>query len=125
MAKILFVEDDPTTREALTKVLVAAGHEVVDVPDGKEALIEVLQRTPDVILLDLLLPEMDGPSFLEVVRSYLRVQSLPVVILTGLGDSPMIDRAQSLKVNSILSKGKATGDDVLRAINEALVRHPG
>jgi CheY-like chemotaxis protein len=125
MARILFVEDDDTTREALTKVLVAAGHEVVGVPNGREALMEVLQRTPDVILLDLLLPEMDGPSFLEVVRSYLRVQSLPVVILTGLGDSPMIERAQSLKVNSILSKGKATGDDILRAIQDAVVRHPG
>ena len=125
MAKILYVEDDNTTREALTKVLVAAGHEVIGVPNGREALIEVLQRTPDVILLDLHLPEMDGPSFLEVVRSYLRVQSLPVVVLTGLSDSPMIDRARSLKVNSILSKGKATGDDILQAINEALVRHPG
>ncbi len=38
------------------------------------------------------MPEMDGPSFLEVIRSYLRLQSLPVVVLTALGDSPMVAR---------------------------------
>ena len=71
------------------------------------------------------MPEMDGPSFLEVVRSYLRIQSLPVVVLTGLGDSPMIDRARALRVNSILVKGKASPDDILKALEEALVRYPG
>jgi hypothetical protein len=45
---------------------------------------------------------------MEVVRSYLRLQSLPVVILTALDQSPMIDRAQALKVNTVLIKGKAT-----------------
>jgi CheY-like chemotaxis protein len=125
MAKILYVEDDNATREATTKVLEAAGHKVVGVPNGREALIEVLQRPPDVILLDLAMPEMDGPSFLEVLRSYLRVQSLSVVVLPGLSDSPMIERAQALKVNSVLTKGKATGDDIIQAINEAIVRHPG
>ena len=125
MTQILYVEDDDAAREALTRVLVAAGHKVVGVPNGRDALMEVLQRRPSVVLLDLCLPEMDGPSFLEVLRSYLRVRSLPVVVLTGLGDSPMIERAQALKVNSVLVKGKATGDDILKAIDEALVRHPG
>ena len=125
MARVLYVEDDHVAREALTKVLEAAGHEVTDVPNGRDALIAVLATLPDVILLDLILPEMDGTSFLEVIRSYLRLQSLPVVVLTGIGDSPLIDRAQSLKVNSILTKGKATGDDIVKAIEEARVRHPG
>jgi CheY-like chemotaxis protein len=78
-----------------------------------------------VILLDLLMPEMDGPSFLEVIRSYLRLQSLPVVILTGLADSPMVDRAQHLKVNSVLLKGKASPEEIKKAIEEAAVRAPG
>ena len=125
MPKILIVEDDESTRESLTKFLTAAGHQPVAVPNGRDALVEVLQTPPEVILLDLHLPEMDGPSFLEVLRSYLRLQSLPVVVLTGLSDSPMIERAHTLKVNSVLAKGKATGDDILKALEEALVRHPG
>lgn len=71
------------------------------------------------------MPEMDGPSFLEVMRSYLRLQSLPVVILTGLPDSPMVERVQHLKVNAILVKGKASPDEIKQALEEAAVRVPG
>jgi len=125
MAKILLVDDNADEGDSLSRFLQLAGHEVTSVPNGRDALVHVLQRLPDVVLLDLMMPDMDGPSFLEVVRSYLRLQSLPVVILTGLGDSPMIDRARTLKVNSILAKGKATPEDILKAIEEAVARVPG
>ena len=125
MAKILIVDDNADARESLAAFLRTFGHTVTCAPNGRDALSFVLSDLPDVIVLDLLMPEMDGPSFLEVVRSYLRIQSLPVVVVTGLGDSPMIDRARSLRVNTILVKGRATPDDILKAIEEALVRHPG
>src|SRR4051794_35487569 len=116
MARILFVDDDADTRESMAVVLRDAGHEVHCVPNGREALALVLAHLPDVVLLDLMMPEMDGPSFLEVVRSYLRIQSLPVVVFTGLAESPMVERARALKVNSILVKGKALPDDILKAV---------
>jgi CheY-like chemotaxis protein len=95
------------------------------VPNGREALAHVLTRMPDVVVLDLLMPEMDGPSFLEVVRSYLRIQALPVVVWTALVESPMVERARALKVNSVLAKGKATFEDIKRAVEEAIPRLPG
>jgi CheY-like chemotaxis protein len=125
MAKILVVDDSEDSCESLAVLLRDAGHTVTCVPNGREALACVLADLPDVVLLDLLMPEMDGPSFLEVVRSYLRIQSLPVVVLTGLAESPMIDRARTLKVNSIVVKGKAAPSDILKALEEALVRYPG
>ena len=125
MANILVVDDSADTCETITKFLEAAGHYVNCAPNGRAALAGVLNEMPDVILLDLAMPEMDGPSFLEVIRSYLRLQSLPVVVLTGLSDSPMIERAQALKVNSVLMKGKATSADILKALEEALIRHSG
>lgn len=125
MAKILIVDDEEDARESLAVVFRDAGHTAVCVPNGREALAQVLTDLPDVVLLDLLMPEMDGPTFLEVVRSYLRIQSLPVVILTALGESPMIDRARALKVNAILVKGKATPDDIRKAAEAATVRYPG
>lgn len=125
MATLLLVDDQLDAAGPLVKFLEKAGHQVTRVPNGREALVQVLANTPDAILLDLMMPEMDGPSFLEVVRSYLRIQSLPVVVLTGLSDSPMIDRAQALKVNSVLAKGKASFDDILHALEEAIVRMPG
>jgi CheY-like chemotaxis protein len=125
MARIMIVDDSEDSRESLAVYFRESGHKVTCVPNGREALSQVLAQLPDVILLDLLMPEMDGPSFLEVIRSYLRMQSLPVVILTGLADSPMIDRARALNVNSIMVKGKAKPDEILKAIEEALIRHPG
>ena len=125
MAKILIVDDDADAGGSLAKFLQAVGHEVSVVPNGREALMSVLTAAPDVILLDLLMPEMDGPTFLEVIRSYLRLQSLSVVVLTALADSPMIDRVQHLKVNAVLIKGKASPEDIQKALEEAATRAPG
>jgi CheY-like chemotaxis protein len=125
VAKIMVIDDDRDAGETIALFLKKAGHDVTYVPNGREALIQVLHSLPDAVLLDLMMPEMDGPSFLEVVRSYLRFQSLPVVVYTGLAESPMVERARSLHVNSILLKGKASSEDVLKAIEEALLRLPG
>ena len=120
MAKILVVDDNPDAADALGKVFKQSGHEVISVSDGREALIQVLQNTPDVVLLDLVMPVMDGPSFLEVVRSYLRLQSLPIVVHTAFTDNPMIDRVQNLKVNAVLAKAKSSSTDVLKALEAAI-----
>ena len=124
MAYLLIVDDDTDGREALCDFLTRAGHEVACVSNGKEALSSVLKRLPDLVVLDLFMPEMDGAGLLEILRSYLRLQSLPVIVMTGLPDSPMVDRARHLKVNSILVKGKATFDEVLQSINQELHRVP-
>jgi len=70
----------------------------------------------------LMLPELDGPSLLEIVRAYLRLNSLPVVVLTGLPDSPMVERITHLRVSEVLVKGKASLDDIRAAIAHAVVR---
>jgi CheY-like chemotaxis protein len=125
MAKILIVDDNGDEAETLARLFRAGAHDVATAPNGREALARVLNDLPDVILLDLLMPEMDGPSFLEVIRSYLRLQALPVVVLTAHSDSPMVDRARSLKVNTILAKGKATPEDIIRAVEQAVATVPG
>jgi CheY-like chemotaxis protein len=125
MAKILIVDDNPDHIDSLAKVLRTKGHDVVTVPNGRDALMQVLSNVPDGVLLDLLLPDMDGPSFLEVVRSYLRLQALPVVILTGIPESPLVERSRAAKVNTVLAKGRATTEDIERAIAEAIGTVPG
>jgi len=122
MASILIVDDNTDASEGIAKVLRTAGHDVTCVPNGREALVQVLLKPPDVVLLDLLMPDMDGPSFLQVVRLYLRMQSLPVVVLTGFTDSPMVERALHLKVNSVLVKGRASSQDIQNALEAAIVR---
>ena len=124
MASILIVEDDADSSEALMRYLQQAGFKVECKSNGRDALLSILRDVPDLVILDLFMPEMDGPSLLEIMRSYLRLGTLPVVILTGITDSPLLDRARSLKVNTILAKGRASLADVLRAVQEQLPRLP-
>ena len=126
MASIMIVDDSTDSSEALAKFLQKIGHTATCYPNGREALVGVISHPPDVIVLDLRMPEMDGIKFLDVVRSYLGMPSLPVVVLTGLaGEHPMDEWERYLKVNSILAKGKATFEDIRRAIDEALHTPPG
>ena len=124
MARILLVEDAFDGAEAIARYLTTAGHTVKAVGNGKEALKEVLENTPDAVLLDLLMPDLDGPSFLEVVRAYLRLYTLPVVVLTGLPDSPLVARIRRLSVSAILVKGKAGPADICAALEAAMKSLP-
>jgi len=120
----MVVDDAIDSCEPLAKFLELAGHRVTCVPNGKQALSDIIQDTPDVVILDLMMPEMDGPTLLEVLRLYLRLQSLPVVVLTGIPDSPLVTRVRNAGVNAILVKGKATFEDIERAVREAFHRLP-
>ncbi len=77
---ILVVEDDTETRSALVRELVAGGYTVVEAPDGRTALERWTARRPDLVLLDLGLPDMDG---LRVVTAIRREAATPIVILSG------------------------------------------
>ena len=72
-------------------MLETRGHATKCIPNGREALASIITAPPDLVVLDLFMPEMDGPGLLEVLRSYLRLQALPVIIWTGLPDSPMVE----------------------------------
>jgi CheY-like chemotaxis protein len=125
MAYLLVVDDDVDGRDALCRALERGGHEVGCVSNGREALSSILERAPDLIILDLFMPEMDGPSLLEILRSYLRLASLPVVVLTGAPDSPLVERVRHLRVDALLTKAKATHEEILQAVTEQLHRVPG
>jgi CheY-like chemotaxis protein len=98
------------------------GHEVERVPNGREALRSILTVTPDLIILDLLMPEMDGPTLLEILRSYLRLQSLPVIVWTAYPDSAIAERAMRQGLLALLQKGKASFADINQIIGDELSR---
>jgi CheY-like chemotaxis protein len=120
MAEVLIVDDEPDARKPLGRLLEKVGHVVRVAPDGREALTQVLLKLPDVVVLDLLMPNMDGTDFLAALRSYRRLQRLPVVVLTALSNTPTLDRARALGAHSVLLKSKATFDDVRHAVEEAV-----
>jgi CheY-like chemotaxis protein len=124
MANILVVEDHPDSLAALGALPVKSGHHPTCVRDGREALMSILAKTPDLVILDLVIPEIDGTGLLEIMRTYLRLQSLPVIVFTGLPDGAAAERARRLGVNTLLVKGSATLDEVAKAVEQELYRAP-
>ncbi len=89
MASVLVVEDDPVIRAALIEVLTAHGHAVKTAHQGFEALREVTQGPPDIVILDLGLPDLDGLDVLRMIRGISRV---PVLVATARDDDTEIIR---------------------------------
>lgn len=116
MADVLLVDDDADANELVSLFLRRAGHAVRCVANGREALGAIITHTPDVIVLDVNMPQMDGVSFLEVVRCYLRWQSLPVILLTGLTEGPHIRKAAELHVRKTFLKSDYTLADLLAQV---------
>jgi CheY-like chemotaxis protein len=117
MGSILVVDDDADSREAVSRLLMKSGHTVRAARNGREALIAVATTAPDVIVLDVRMPEMNGLEFLQVIRSYLRWQSLPVILLTAYPEEIPLDRAHELDVKMTFVKPNYRLDDLLDCVN--------
>jgi len=120
VARILMVDDDKSYLEAASRYLELCGQTVESVTDGRNAMQILLAAVPDLIILDLRLPGIDGCSIVEIIRSYLRLQRLPILILSSLVGGPMVDRARELKVNDILDMGATTLERLAEIVQEQL-----
>ncbi|MFB7462502.1 response regulator transcription factor [Streptomyces sp. NPDC056224] len=92
---VLVVEDDPTVAEVVSSYLARAGYTVEHAPDGPDGLRRAAARWPDLVLLDLMLPGLDG---LEVCRRLRATAPVPVIMLTALGDED--DRIAGLELGA-------------------------
>jgi len=102
--KIVFVDDDPILREFAKVHLATANNDIVTFEDGMEALNNLGLENPDIILLDLEMPRMDGFEFLERLRASPGHAETPVIVCTGREDVKAIDRAYELGATSFVVK---------------------
>ncbi|MHB8661038.1 MAG: response regulator [Minisyncoccota bacterium] len=101
---VLVVEDDQFLRELFVRKLLSSGFKVENAVDAKAAF-EILERwKPDIILLDLILPDIDGFEILARLKKDVRFTSIPVVILSNLGEQKDIDRAMALGAQEFMVK---------------------
>jgi len=91
-AKLLAVDDDPSNLEMLTRRLQKLGHEVTKAVNGRIALQKLKEEEFDLVLLDILMPELDGFQTLEFIKADQRIRHLPVIMLTALDDVESIVR---------------------------------
>lgn len=123
MSYVLVVDDDADAREAVARYIQKRGHRVACAANGREAIKALVESpTPDAVILDARMPEMDGVSFLEVIRCYLRWQSLPVFMLTAFAEGTHIRRAGQLGVQKIFLKANFHMEDLMHHI-EAFAGH--
>jgi two-component system sensor histidine kinase/response regulator len=119
MAAVLVVDDDPDGCEAVMLALRKSGKAVRTAPNGREALAALIDAaTPDVVVLDVRMPEMDGLQFLEVIRSYLRWSHLPVVLLTAFADPAVLERVEELGVKHVFVKANYQMSELLACVEE-------
>ena len=116
MAKVLVVEDDPDSLEIVSMTLQKGGHAVVAAANGWEALLALDAHHVDVIVLDLMMPGMNGSAFLRIVRNDQRRKALPVIILTALNAGDAIRTVVDLGVQEWLLKADYTGVQLLDAV---------
>jgi|CryGeyStandDraft_7_1057128.scaffolds.fasta_scaffold72623_3 CheY-like chemotaxis protein len=97
MAKILLIEDDPVLSRMYEKKFTNQGHQVIVASDGKQGLARAGEG-PDLILLDIMLPEMPGLEVLKAVKGNSQTSSIPVVVMTNLGEE---QKEEAMKAGAI------------------------
>ena len=120
MAKILVCEDDGPLREVYDMVLKVAGHDVDVAENGHQGLKRVKATHYDVVLLDLMMPEVDGVKFLKLSKIATKSPSTQVIILSNLSSGNDIEEALHLGANQHVLKSSLTPRDLIELVESVL-----
>jgi len=121
MTKILLVEDDPLLSEVMSDILKIENYEVFSASNGKEALDLFVTVKPDLVISDIMMPEMDGYEFLEAVRAMPQGVTVPFLFLSARTERTDVSRARALGVDDYLFK-PFDGPELLNAVRARLDR---
>jgi len=117
---VLVVEDDKFLRELLVRKLTSAGFDVQNAIEGKAAFAILEKRKPSIILLDLILPEMDGFEILTHIKADPKNADVPVIILSNLGQKEDTDKALKLGAIDFMVKANFTLDEIVTKVKTVL-----
>lgn len=120
--KILIVEDNTDLQDIYSGLFVAAGHQVDGAVNGLEGIVKVVDSKPDVILLDLMMPEMSGFEFLKALRDNTSIRPF-VVVVSNLSQQTDIDTAKANGAHAYLRKSDFVGEDLLKEVERLYAEH--
>ena len=118
--KILIIEDDKFVRELIFQKLTEEKFEVVAAKDGEEGVEKTESEKPDLVLLDLILPGVDGFEVLSRIRRNPLTEKVPIVVLSNLGDKGDVDRGIKLGANDYLIKAHFTPKEIVEKVRNIL-----
>jgi len=116
MAKVLIIEDDKFLRELITQKVGQEGYDVVGAADGEEGLKMAVKEKPNIILLDLILPTMDGFEVLQQLQAEETTKSIPVIVLSNLGQKEDIDKGMQFGAVDYMIKAHFTPGEIIEKI---------
>jgi len=117
---ILIIEDDKFLRELITQKLIQEGYETSEAIDGEEGIKKIKEEKPSLILLDLILPGIDGFEVLSQTKEDPAISSIPVIILSNLGQKEDIERGLKLGAVDYLIKAHFTPGEIIEKIKNIL-----
>jgi len=120
MTKIAIIEDDPVISQMYRLKFESDGFEVELAPDGRIGVDLVEHMKPDMILLDLQMPEMSGTEALTIIRKKDWGKNIPVIVLTNMGEEEAPKELKALGVHSYIVKANLTPRQVVERVKEAL-----
>ena len=120
MAKILLVEDDEMLHGMYTQKFKNQGYEVASAFDGAEGIKMAAEETPDVILLDVIMPKMDGFVALKKLKKNNDTAAIPVILLTNLGQEEDVRKGSELGADDYFIKANHTPQEVVDKVNSFL-----
>ncbi|WP_421658757.1 response regulator [Leptothermofonsia sp. ETS-13] len=117
----LIIEDDPATRKMFHRILAKEGWAITEAENGRVALERVAEARPDLILLDLMMPEMDGFQFIQELRTQPEWRQIPVVVVTAMDLTPAARLQLNGYVEQILEKGAYSREDLLGEVRDLVL----
>jgi DNA-binding response OmpR family regulator len=121
--RILLVEDEKSLLKVLADKFKREGFTIYEASDGEEGLNSAIKHRPNLIVLDLVMPNMDGMTMLKRLRENKQGLSIPVLILTNLSDPEYINQANGWGVIEYMVKSNWSLDDVIVKARETLKKH--
>ncbi len=118
--KIIFIEDEPTIQKAMAEILIQERFEILGALDGKKGLELIKKEKPDLVLLDLILPEEDGFQVFKEIKESKELKNIPVIILTNLKGESVVKKAMNLGAAAYLVKADYELEDVVGIIKRTL-----
>lgn len=120
MTKILIVEDEPTLHKALEEFLTEEKFTVLSAFDGEEGVKIAKEKTPNLILLDIILPKKDGYEVLDDLKSDEKTKKIPVILLTNLESAENVQKAFEKGATTYLVKSNYKLEEIVKKVKETL-----
>lgn len=119
MAKVLLIEDEASMRDLYSQILRARNHTVETAEDGEKALMKLTQFKPDVIVLDIIMPNFNGMEFLKVLKNQSEYEAIPVLMLSAVSEMKKIRECLDIGAVGYITK-ESSVEEIAEKLNFVL-----